>query len=381
VDVISDSVGLVLDRGYDPQGRLMSSSNGAGEATLYTWNSGSPTELATVTTPAGVLTTFSSYGAHGHPGHATTGPFSESYTYDAVGNLQSGPDTSSELSPGMGGVVSRTFDADRGIASVLLGSEIPSLNQTMTLEVRSDGRRKAIRPPYGGDTEFDYSPTGRVLGRREKADGGWVTTSFGYDALDRVTSTELANGMRSELGYDGAGRVRTITSKRSSEVEETLTRTFAAGRLTSSTDSAYTGSETYAYDSAGRVSTITYPGGERRELGYDLRSRVTTERFVEASEIPLLELSYSYDLANRVSEIRRQPSNGLVLRYTYTNGFLTQTDYQNGLHRTATIDPNFGLPETTVTTNAQSQTVENTWHGYYGFQIDKWSDVVVGGAL
>ncbi|MCI0636347.1 MAG: hypothetical protein L0206_20895, partial [Actinobacteria bacterium] len=306
VDVISDSVGPVLDRGYDPQGRLASSSNGVGDATLYTWNPNSPTELATVTTPAGVLTTFSAYGAHGHPGHATTGPNSESYTYDAVGNLQSGPDTSSELSPGMGGVVSRTFDADRGIATVRLGSELPSADQTMTLEVRSDGMLKAIRRPYGGDTEFDYSATSRVLGRREKANAAWVTTGFGYDALDRVTSTELANGMRSELGYDGAGRLRTITSKRAGSVEETLVRSFLSGRITSSTDSAYTGPETYAYDSAGRVSTITYPGGERREFVYDLRSRVTTERFV-VSENPLLELTYSYDLANRVSEIRRQP--------------------------------------------------------------------------
>ncbi|MCI0633071.1 MAG: hypothetical protein L0206_04025, partial [Actinobacteria bacterium] len=281
IDVVSDSVGLVLDRGYDLQGRLTSVANGAGgNPTIYVWNGGtpgSPTELASVTTPVGSTTTYGGpWGDHGHPAGATTGGSSvltESYVYDSVGNLQRGPDTSSELAPGMGGVVSRTFDADRGIASVLLEKTLPNppwlINETMTLEPRSDGRLRAIRPPYGGDTEFDYSPTGRVNARREKANGAWVTTSFGYDPLDRVSSTELANGMRSELGYDGAGRVRTITSKRSGVVEETLTRTFSAGRLTSSVDSAFTGSETYAYDFAGRVSTITYPGGEHRELGYD----------------------------------------------------------------------------------------------------------------
>jgi RHS repeat-associated protein len=365
VDVISDSLGPVLDRGYDPQGRLTSAANGAGDTTTYSWVTG-PTALASVTTPAGVLTTFSGHGAHGHPGSASTGPFNQSYTYDAMGNLQNGPDTDTELSPGMGGIESRTFDADRNVATVSLEAQQPwpPHSETLTLETRSDGLLKAIRRPYGGDTEFDYSATGRVLARREKADGAWVATSFGYDALDRITSTELANGMRSELGYDGAGRIRTITSKRLAVVEESQTRTFSNGRLVSSLDSAYSGPETYGYDAAGRVSTIVYPGGERRELAYDLRSRVTSERFIDAAEATVLELTYAYDLANRVVEIRRQPLNVLQLKYTYTNGFVTQTDYGNGLRRTVTMNPSFGLPYTSVTRNAQSQIVEDSLHDY-----------------
>ena len=159
----------------------------------------------------------------------------------------------------------------------------------------------------------------------------------GYDALDRITSTELANGMRSEAGFVAAGRLNALTSKRSGAVEETLTQSFAAGRPTSSVDSAFTGSETYAYDSVGRVSTITYPGGERRELAYDLRSRTSSERFVDPGGATLIELLYSYDLANRIISIRRNPGNLPLLAYTYTGGFVTRTDYGSGLHRTATL--------------------------------------------
>jgi RHS repeat-associated protein len=381
MDVVSDSVGLVLDRGYDPQGRLTTSTNGAGDTTAYAWQTGSPTALASATTPLGVVTTYGTEGDHGHPASVTTGPYTKPFTYDAVGNMLEGQGTTTELSPGMGGVVSRTFDADRNLATVVLKSMVPTVrDETMMLERRSDGLLTAIRSPYGGDTEFDYGATGRAITRREKVNGAWMAVSFGYDALDRITSTELANGMRSELGYDAAGRVDAVTSKRSGVVEETLTRSFAAGRLTSSVDSAFTGSETYVYDVAGRVSTVTYPGGEGRELVYDLRSRVTVERFIDASDVTLVELLYTHDLANRVTEIRRGPLDVLVLKYTYTNGFLTQTDYQNGLRRTAAPNTDFGLPGTTTTANAQSQTVEDTFNDLNAFLIIKDS-VISGTAL
>jgi RHS repeat-associated protein len=371
VDAVSDSVGSVFDRGYDLDGRLTTESNGAGDTTAYAWQTGSPTALASVTSALGVVTSYGAQGDHGHPASATTGPHTKAFTYDLVGNMLDGQSTATELSPGMGGVVSRTFDQDRNLATVVLKTMVPAVqDETMTLETRSDGLLTAIRPPYGGDTEFDYSATGRVLARREKANGAWVTTGFGYDALDRVSSTELANGMRSELGYDAAGRVNAVTSKRSGVVEETLSRSFAAGRLTGSVDSVFTGSEAYAYDAAGRVETITYPGGERRELEYDLRSRVTTERFIDGASVLVL-LTYSYDLANRLTEVRRTPLNLLVLKYTYTNGFVTQIDYGNGLRRTATPDLDFGLPETTVTTNPSAQTLESTFNDLTAFSAMK----------
>jgi RHS repeat-associated protein len=362
IDFVSDSLGTLHDRAFDAQGRLASVENGAGDRTEYLWNSGSPIEPASVRSALGVVTTFSNYGSHGHPGRAVAGTLREDYEYDAVGNLRSGPEADTEVSPGMGGVESRTFDADRNVATVSLWEQLPPTfhSESLVVESRSDGRPRAIRRPHGGDTEFDYSPSGRLVTRREKVSGAWATTTFGYDALDRVTSHELANGMRSEFAYDAVGRIRTIVSKRSSLVEATLTRTFANGRLTASLDSAWGGAETYAYDGAGRVSVITYPGGERLELSYDVRSRVVSERFVDEAERTALELDYAYDLANRVVEIRRQPGNHALVTYTYTNGFVTRTDYGNGLHRTATPDLDHGLPATTVTRNAQAQTLENT---------------------
>jgi hypothetical protein len=39
-------------------------------------------------------------------------------------------------------------------------------SETLSLETRSDGLLTVILRRYGGDTEFDYSATGRVLARR-----------------------------------------------------------------------------------------------------------------------------------------------------------------------------------------------------------------------
>ena len=82
-------------------------------------------------------------------------------------------------------------------------------------------------------------------------------------------------------------------------------------------------------------------------------------------------------LANRLTEIRRSPStfNLLQVKYTYTNGFVTQTDYGNGLRRTATPDLDFGLPATTVTTNPQSQTLESTQNNLYGIYHERFSTI------
>jgi RHS repeat-associated protein len=81
---------------------------------------------------------------------------------------------------------------------------------------------------------------------------------------------------------------------------------------------------------------------------------------------------YSYDLANRVTEIRRNPGNLPLLAYTYTGGFVTQTDYGSGLRRTATIDTGYGTPDMTVTTTASAQTLESTNNGHAAAYVDSY---------
>jgi len=201
---IEDSLGLVEERGYDTAGRLVSLTNGAGETTTFTYDSDQM--LASRTDPAGVTTGFAGYGEHGHPTEITNSGAETTATrvYDAVGNLL---ELRGEID--IGGVARREYDADRNVAEVHLRSLVDGGQgpvEILTVEHRSDGRRNHILRPHGDDAELGYDTLGRLVERREKADGVWRTTTFERDALGRVTATQRPNGMRQEMTYDALGR-------------------------------------------------------------------------------------------------------------------------------------------------------------------------------
>src|SRR4030095_7392621 len=80
---------------------------------------------------------------------------------------------------------------------------------------------------------------------------------------------------------------------------------YARGRLERIQDAAHPGAgEGYAYDAAGRVVAIDYPDGERLELGYDVRSRVVSERYIAANGAEFRRLGFGYDLADCETELR-----------------------------------------------------------------------------
>lgn len=401
---ITDSFGVagslppVEERTYDlpGTGRLLSVANGAAETTVFSY--GPHGEIETVTLPNGVMETRSQYGDHGHPAQIDTARATATNSYDAVGNLVSGSDASSESSPGLGGIVARSFDADRNVTSVELApSEEGAPTQFVTILHRSDGQRTEIQRPYGGDTIFLYDDFGRPRERREKASavpdgvGGfhadWQSTLFEYDALGRTTAVERANGMRTERTYDGAGRVRSVThcwvNGSGCDVETTAAFTYEEGRLVSLVDSAHGGSaETYGYDAAGRSDHIVHPGGEELDLDYDERNRVISEEFTFAGS-PLRALVYDYDGADRQTRI--EDGGVAVIVRVYVGGELAEVQYGNGLTRTFEYDHE---PEDTLqlrkihveTSQSQPGDVESTDVVWLSWTPTVWSSSVFDGS-
>jgi len=328
---IEDSLGLVEERSYDDAGRLVAITNGAGETTTFAY--GPDEMLASRTDPAGVTSGFAGYGDHGHPTEITRSGSEGSTTrvYDAVGNLL---ERRGEID--IGGVARREYDADRNVAEVHLRG-LPDHQQgpveILTIEHRSDGRRTRILRPHGDDAEFAYDALGRLVERREKADGVWHGTIFERDALGRVTATQRPNGMRQEMTYDALGREATRTIGWGDPIapETTASFTYEDGRRVEILDSAHGAPEKITYDSAGRPKVISYPGGELLMLGYDLRSRVT----VAGLWIPGLDftrtIELAYDGAGR--EISVSDAGQEVLARVYEAGLLAETHYGNGLVR------------------------------------------------
>jgi RHS repeat-associated protein len=355
---VSDSLGLVEQRGYDAAGRLVSVTNGAGETVGFGW--GSDGLVETVTTPDGVVRWYLDRAEHGRAERLRLGDVEQARRFDAVGNLLEGP--SDDFAPLPGGLVERAFDEDRNLAGVRL-AELGAYGTVtatawITIEHRSDGRRTAIRRPGGGDHELVYDALGRLVAERERVDGAWRTTTHEWDAAGRPTAVERPNGMREELEWDAGGRIVARRALRSGVLEGSAELGWQAGRLVSLDDSLAGGGESYAYDSAGRLLSVRHPGGEQLFFGWDARSRRTREIYLMPDWSVLRELEFAYDLADR--EVSISDQGAPVLERTWQGGRNVRTSYGNGLVRSFEHDPTTGLLLGSSTVDGALELVEET---------------------
>jgi RHS repeat-associated protein len=349
VAAVTDSVGLVEARSYDAAGRLLERRNGAGDATRFTWAQG----LLASETQAGVTRAFTDYGEHGHAARVTAFGVTELRSFDAVGNLVRGSDG---RTPVAGGIGLRAFDADRNLSALeLTPSDVTAAPVTLRFEHRSDGQRTRVLRG-GDDHELAYDAFGRLAEQRERADGAWRVTRFGYDAAGRPAFVERPNGMREEVAYTPGGRVASVRRLAGGALESTLALTWQDGRL-ARVDDSLAGAETYAYDAAGRRVATTFADGERLEAEHDARSRVVAERFVSAQGALLGALAHTHDLADR--RVGLADATGPLWLATWTDGRLASQQFGNGLVRSFAYRAD-GLPAGATLRDAGGASVEET---------------------
>jgi RHS repeat-associated protein len=336
IAAVTDSLGRVEERRYDAAGRLVERRNGAGDPTFFAWAQG----MLASETRGGVTRSLGGHGEHGHATEITVLGQTERRSFDAVGNLVSGSDG---RSPVAGGIVRRSFDADRNLATLVLRATDPEAPElTVRLEHRSDGQPTRVLRG-GDDHERRYDAFGRLVEQRERVDGAWHTTRFGWDAAGRPLWQERPNGMREELVYGPADRVAGVRRLRDGALESSVQLAYQGGLLVRSDDSL-AGVEDHVYDAAGRRVATTFAGGERLVFEHDLRSRIGAEHFVSAAGALVGTLRYAYDGADRRVEIadasgpiwvtrfddagrvaEERAGNGLVRSYAFTDGRLTGT--------------------------------------------------------
>ncbi|MBW2229607.1 MAG: hypothetical protein JRH17_04420 [Deltaproteobacteria bacterium] len=358
---IRDDIGVVQERSYGTSGQVSAIVDGAGDRTLFTYDSeGNRVGFIPV---VGAGTSLHYFGEHGHAREVWTQGFVMYRVHDEVGNLLEGGRVTEALASRRPGIGRRRFDADRNWVAVELKGGVPadpfaSEVAEIQVEYRSDGQPLSIRRPYGGDSEFAYDGAGRLVSRRDRADGTWQETRTEFDARGLVTAIERPNGMRVESDYDAAGRRSALRLVRREIVEKRLRNSWVSGRLDRRLDSSYVGAESFGYDAAGRPIRIVFPGGEALEIDYDARSREIERRYLDPSGVLLRSIGLGWDMADRL--VRIEDDGVAVIEKELVAGFERTIRYGNGLVREMTHDDLTGILQQSYTTDSSGEPVEIT---------------------
>ncbi len=162
---------------------------------------------------------------------------------------------------------------------------------------------------------YDYCD--RLTSEQSEADGVTLSTSYSYDAFDRVISSKDAKGNVTQYEYDCNGNV---TKTIDAEGNETTTEYDLAGRVHSVTDS--NGNTSYTeYDKMGRVIRKTTPFTNTTEAEtktyYDKNSNVVKTAVKRNSSFYQIE-EYRYDnMGNLLASIANDGTTDIVTQYEY----------------------------------------------------------------
>ncbi len=141
-----------------------------------------------------------------------------------------------------------------------------------------DGVYDPAHPDEDRRTLTIYNSLGQVAARVQLSGTQRITTTYAYDALDRVITTTNALGYTSVTHYDDAGR-------RSESIDALGNRTTytydAVGQLLYTTD-ALGGVTTYSYDALGRQVEIA-----------NSESRITRNEYDDAGRLVGVTMNYS----------------------------------------------------------------------------------------
>lgn len=210
----------------DGNDNLMGATAPAGEATSFTYDSGSSDPLAAyrvkqVTDPQGKTTNYGYNAANdvtsikdsaGLPVNQAT------LAYNADGTLKASTD-------GNGNTTSYFYDGDGNLtevrpASTAIGSTFYTYDGISRTKTKTDGRgkvttytfnklgeAKVITDDAGATTTFSYDPDGNLTQRG----GTSGTSTYGYDKLNRRTSESFPGSVNNTYGYDKTGNLTSLT--------------------------------------------------------------------------------------------------------------------------------------------------------------------------
>ncbi|WP_453087020.1 FG-GAP-like repeat-containing protein [Streptomyces roseus] len=294
---------------YDAAGRVISQTNGSGKITVFTWDnkreshttdpSGgiwtdvySGNVLMESTDPYGKKVSYD-YDRYLHPVGITDARGNRTeMTYDAAGRM------ATRKAPASAGLTeSWTYDAAGNISG-----HIDSRGKTSTYTYDAANRVATSTDPSGGKVVYTYTAQG-ALARVTAPRGG--ATAYVYDAAGNRTSVTTPAGEKTTFRYDVAGRVTAMTDPR--------------GNVTGVDPNAFT--TTYAYDPRGLLSSTTDPLGHTTAYGYDNAGRLTSVKDPAGRTT-----AYTYDTAGRLTKTTSPAGKATIRTYDASGNLASSTD-------------------------------------------------------
>ncbi len=271
---------------YDADGRLLSISRG-GQTTSFTYTPSG--KKKSVTNPEGHVATYD-YTALDRLWRITNAENQMfEFVYDAVGNVLGLLDAQGRH------LVEYSFTPNGKPATFTDAN-----GNTTTYEYNAFDRLAKASYPDGSYEEFSYDAVGNLTQQRSRA--GAVVT-YSYDSLNRFS------GMPSQgiqYHYDLLGKLLEAT-----DAGGTLQQSYdAVGRLLSVV-TPDNNSIAYEYDAAGNRIRLTYPDGYFLRYNYDALDR--PEQILEGGTNLLAQ--FSYDALGRRSQLSY--GNGVSTSYSY----------------------------------------------------------------
>ena len=356
---LTDPNGVQTTLTYNTRGWLTSRQTST-ETTTYQYDGVG--QLKKITLPAGAFLSYTYDGAHRLTQINDQLGNKIVYALDAMGN---------RTQENVYDPTNLLAQARRHVYDSLsrLAQDIGAQNQTTTYSYDNNDNLTQITDPLNHITVNAYDALNRLV---QVTDPGNGVAKYSYNALDQLTQvtdprslatvyTPNALGDNSKISspdsgdtlstFDNAGNVLTSKDARG---QTTTYQYDALNRLTKTTRNDGT-VITFAYDQGsngiGRLSTMTDPSGTIA-WQYDAMGRVTKKTQTNGSTSLITQ--YSYDSAGRL--ITQTYPSGKVLTFTWTNGQITALSLNNAPLVSNLIYQPFGDPKSWNFGNGQAIT-------------------------
>ncbi|MHB8486277.1 MAG: RHS repeat-associated core domain-containing protein [Candidatus Acidiferrales bacterium] len=364
----------------------------------YTYDSTDFSAPSFTPSPSGSTLTGGTNGTSGTNTFSMSTPYQTFYSYDALGNLQQvqqhGNDSNS---------------AHWRTRSFIYDSLSRLTNSTN---------------PEAGTVTYTYDNDGNVA---TKKDGRGITTTYGYDALNRILGMTYTNGDRSvTYSYDGSGclgqsacyNIGSRTGMTDAGGSESWSYSIM-GRMEADqrTTNSVTKITTYTYNADGSLLTLTYPTGRTVSYAYDNAGRpqsgidqANSINYAEAAtyapqgalasmvlgqggSFAGINLSESYTDRLQPNELKASSSAGTVIDLSYcfyalvSGACPTTATNDNGNVMAIFNNLNSGRTQTfaydALNRIATAQTQGTTGSNCFGFQFtyDGWANLTATSIL